>query len=123
MLQANVTGTIGQDAIVNNTSEYQILSFSVAASQKKDKNGQYVTTWVKCVKFYPQGKEIELTKKLTKGSKVAVSGRIDLSEWTTKTGEKKTDIQCNADYIELLSSTFDAVPVPVSTALKDNLFS
>lgn len=122
MLQANVTGTIGQDAIVNNTSEYQILSFSVAASQKKDKNGQYVTTWVKCVKFYPQGKEIELTKKLTKGSKVAVSGRIELSEWTTKTGEKKTDIQCNADYIEVLSSTFDAVPVPVSTAPKDVLF-
>lgn len=122
MLQANVTGTIGQDAIVNNTSEYQILSFSVAASQKKDKNGQYVTTWVKCVKFYPQGKEIELTKKLTKGSKVAVSGRIELSEWTTKTGEKKTDIQCNADYIEVLSSTFDAVPVPVSTAPKDILF-
>ena len=122
MLQANVTGTIGQDAIVNNTSEYQILSFSVSASQKKDKNGQYVTTWVKCVKFYPQGKEIELTKKLTKGSKVAVSGRIELSEWTTKTGEKKTDIQCNADYIEVLSSTFDAVPVPVSTAPKDVLF-
>lgn len=122
MLQANVTGTIGQDAIINNTSEYQILSFSVAASQKKDKNGQFVTTWVKCVKFYPQGKEIELTKKLTKGSKVAVSGRIELSEWTTKTGEKKTDIQCNADYIEVLSSTFDAVPVPASTAPKDLLF-
>ncbi len=119
MLQANVTGTIGQDAIVNNTSEYQILSFSVAASQKKNKNGQYDTTWVKCVKFYPQGKAIELTKKLTKGSKVAVSGRIELSEWTTKTGEKKVDIQCNADYIEVLSSTFDAVPVPASNNVAD----
>ena len=116
MLQANVTGTIGQDAIVNNTSEYQILSFSVSASSKKDKNGQWVTTWVKCVKFYPQGKTIDLLPKLTKGSKVAVSGRIELSEWTTKTGEKKTDIQCNADYIEVLSSTFDAVPVAVNTA-------
>lgn len=116
MLQANVTGTIGQDAIVNNTSEYQILSFSVSASSKKDKNGQWVTTWVKCVKFYPQGKTIDLLPKLTKGSKVAVSGRIELSEWTTKTGEKKTDIQCNADYIEVLSSTFDAVPVAANSA-------
>jgi len=116
MLQANVTGTIGQDAIVNNTSEYQILSFSVSASSKKDKNGQWVTTWVKCVKFYPQGKSIDLLPKLTKGSKVAVSGRIELSEWTTKTGEKKTDIQCNADYIEVLSSTFDAVPVAANSA-------
>lgn len=119
MLQANVTGTIGQDAIINNTSEYQILSFSVAASQKKDKNNQYVTTWVKIVKFYPQGKAIDLAKKLTKGSKVAVSGRIELSEWTTKTGDKKVDIQCNADYIEVLSSTFDAVPVPASTTMHD----
>ena len=119
MLQANVTGTIGQDAIVNNTTEYQILSFSVSASSKKDKSGQWVTTWVKCVKFYPQGKSIDLLPKLTKGSKVAVSGRIELSEWTTKTGEKKTDIQCNADYIEVLSSTFDAVPVAVNTAPAD----
>ena len=116
MLQANVTGTIGQDAIVNNTTEYQILSFSVSASSKKDKRGQWVTTWVKCVKFYPQGKSIDLLPKLTKGSKVAVSGRIELSEWTTKTGEKKTDIQCNADYIEVLSSTFDAVPVAANSA-------
>jgi single-strand DNA-binding protein len=116
MLQANVTGTIGQDAIVNNTSEYQILSFSVSASSKKDKNGQWNTTWVKCVKFYPQGKSIDLLPKLTKGSKVAVSGRIELSEWTTKTGEKKVDIQCNADYIEVLSSTFDAVPVAANSA-------
>ena len=42
---------------------------------------------------------------LTKGSKVAVSGRLDYKEWQSKDGSKRSKLQIVADNVSFLNSS------------------
>ena len=47
---------------------------------------------------------------LTKGREVAVVGKLRLSEWTSRTGEKRSKIQVVADAVQFLGTPKAATP-------------
>ncbi len=76
MIRTQITGHLGADAELRQTSGGAVLKFRVASTRKR-KSGE-VTTWLSCSLF---GKRAEaLQQWLTKGSKVAVAGEFYATE-------------------------------------------
>ena len=70
----------------------------------KDKNGQMVkrTCFVDVVVW---DKQAETCKKyLSKGSTVYVEGRLQLDEWTTQEGQKRSKLRVRADRVQFLGA-------------------
>lgn len=70
----------------------------------KDKNGQTVkrTCFVDVVVW---DKQAETCKKhLGKGSSVYVEGRLQLDEWTTQEGQKRSKLRVRADRVQFLGA-------------------
>jgi len=63
----------------------------------RQKDGTWVNEWLDLVIF---DKDIDL-EGIAKGSKLKVTGRISLSEWTNKAGEKKKQWSCFCDEVKL----------------------
>lgn len=82
MINAVVTGNLGQDAELKITANGDVLcNFSVASNAKV--KGEKVTTWVKCTMW---GKRAEaISKYLTRGTRVAVVGEFSTNEYNSKT--------------------------------------
>jgi single-strand DNA-binding protein len=85
-------GNLGKDAETRYTSDGQpVTSWSMATSEKwKDKSSgstQERTTWHTCVLWGPRGEKLQ--PYLTKGTKVAVEGAIDVNEYTDREGTKR----------------------------------
>ena len=82
MFSATVTGNIGKNAELRQTQGgNSVLSFSVASNSKE--RGAEVTTWFDCSLWGPRGEK--LAQHLTRGTKVAVSGRGGTREHNGKT--------------------------------------
>jgi single-strand DNA-binding protein len=70
----------------------------------KDKNGQVVkrTCYVDVTVW---DKQAEICKKyLTKGGSVYVEGRLQLDEWTTAEGQKRSKLRVRADRVQFLGA-------------------
>ncbi len=69
-----IAGNVGKDAVLRQAGSDQVLSFSIAIDNGKDKNGnKRDATWVDCSIW---GKRAEsLNGHITKGVKLALSGR------------------------------------------------
>ncbi len=79
-----IAGNVGKDATLRTTNGGdQVLSFSLAIDNGKDKNGsKRDATWVDCSIW---GKRAEsLNGHITKGSKLALSGRPTVREYEGK---------------------------------------
>lgn len=86
MNSITIAGQLGKDSEVKFLSNGDaVCNFSVADSQGKDKDA----IWWNCQLF---GKRAEsLTKYLTKGQSVTVSGTLSMNKWVDKNGiEQKT---------------------------------
>jgi len=85
----------------------------------KDKNGQMVkrTCYVDVVVW---DKQAETCKKyLAKGSTVYVEGRLQLDEWTTTEGQKRSKLRVRADRVQFLGSPKGAGGAPVARGGND----
>lgn len=94
MLNLSLAGNLGRDAEYKSTqSGQELCSFSVGVSIGYGESKQ--TVWVDVTKWGngAQG----LSRILTKGSKVAVSGEL-----STREHNGKTYIQCRADNVSVL---------------------
>jgi len=101
MLQLEVIGNIGSDAVIKDFSGTKYVSFNVASSETyKDQNGNKVetTTWVS-VLWYGDGGA--LTQYLKKGTKVFVRGKMHAKVYTDKQGINQCAINLNASEINL----------------------
>jgi single-strand DNA-binding protein len=94
--RAILMGNLGSDPELRTSQGGEaVLKFSLATSYTwKDKGGakQEKTDWHRCVMF---GKRAEaLSRHLSKGSKIAVEGRIQYGSYEDKNGDKRytTDI-------------------------------
>lgn len=74
MIKVFATGRIGKDAEVRQAGEHTVTQFSIASTKKfKDKE---ITTWLNCQKWNAG----RLTEFLTKGTKVEVTGELEIRE-------------------------------------------
>jgi len=89
--QVQLIGNIGNAPVVQITeSGKKLARFSVATNEsKKNKEGEWetLTTWHQVVAWGPTADLVE--KKAGKGLEVAISGKLNQRNYTSKEGEKK----------------------------------
>jgi len=120
MNKVMLIGNLTKDPELSTTqSGISICKFSIAVNSRtgseSDKvNFFNIVTW--------RGLADNCSKYLQKGNKIAVSGRIELDNYTDKDGNQKTWISVQADDVEFLTpkgtanETSDYTPKPKSTA-------
>jgi single-strand DNA-binding protein len=102
------TGTIGKDAEVRYLPSAQaVLSVNVANHIGFGEKRQ--TIWVR-VTLWGKRAEGELKNHLLKGREVFVSGELTLSEYTANDGTRKTQLELNANIIDLVGKREDQTP-------------
>jgi len=91
-------GTIGQDLELRRTgSGKAVVNMRVAINEGKDRDA----TWLDVVAW---DRQAELCAQfLSKGKKVAIEGRLSVSGWETREGEKRTKLEVVAFRVEFLS--------------------
>jgi len=87
----SLIGNLGKDPVITQFGkDNSVARFSVATNESyKDKNGEWVTntTWHNIVAW---GKTAELCGQLlSKGSEVALEGKLVTNSYETKEGEKR----------------------------------
>jgi len=98
-----LTGCLGRDAELKTFGDTKVANFSIAV--KDFKKGEDASFWMNVTCF---GKTAEVVEKYTKkGSKIGVSGKIQVEKYTAKDGTEKTKTFVNADKVELLDSKKD----------------
>jgi len=106
MTRIEVIGTLGKDPelkfIQGKNGQFAVAEFSIADSQRENKNGEWidgVTVWYK---VSVMGKQAEtVTDALTKGTRVKVVGTFKVGEYTAKDGTLKQVFDIKADEITL----------------------
>lgn len=102
MITINCAGYLGKDAVVGNLQNgTPVANFSVGCNAGKGDDGQPKTVWIECAMFGERGEK--LAPYLKKGKAVAVTGRGDLREYTTKDGRFGASIRCAVSEVALLS--------------------
>ena len=105
--RVNISGNLTRDPELRVTgSGTQILSFGVAVNDRR-RNPQTnewedVPNFVDCVVFGARAEP--LSRFLSKGSKVALEGRLRYSSWETKDGQRRSKLEVVVDEVEFLSS-------------------
>lgn len=98
MLVTTGIGNLGRDPELRYTKNNDaVVNFSIASNDKRTNS----TTWINVVTF---GKQAEICKEyLKKGSKVAISGELQIREFDKKDGSKGTSVEVLASKVEFLS--------------------
>ena len=98
----NISGNLTRDAELRHPT---VLSFTVAVNERyKDSKGE----WQDSAGFYPcnlYGNRAEkLAPYLTKGTKVAVSGKLHWHQWE-KDGEKRSSVEITVMEVEFVAQS------------------
>ena len=99
-----ISGNLTRDAELRNTAGgLPVLGFGMAVNdRRKNQNGEWedYPNFIDCTVF---GQRAEgLSKWLTKGTKVAVEGKLRWSQWE-KDGAKRSKIEIIVDELEFMS--------------------
>lgn len=105
--RVNISGNLTRDPELRMTgSGTQILSFGVAVNDRRrnPQSGEWedYPNFVDCVVFGARAEP--LSRFLSKGSKVAVEGKLRYSSWEAKDGQKRSKLEVVVDEVEFLSS-------------------
>lgn len=103
MLEMQIVGNIGQDAMVSSTEHGVVARFSVAHSEKR--GDSKITTWVDC-SLWDREKVFPYLKK---GAKVWLRGFPSIKTYEDKGGQKQSTLRINAHSIELLAKPMGAM--------------
>lgn len=100
--RAFIVGNVTRDADVHG----KMAAFTVAVNdrERNAETGEWedVADFIDCKVLGERG--VKLSAYLTKGTKVAIHGRIKQERWETKDGSKRSALRIIADDIEFLSS-------------------
>lgn len=112
--RVNISGNLTRDPELRATpSGQQVLTFGVAVNdRRRNQQGEWedVPNYVDCVVFGSRAEA--LSKYLSKGSKVAIEGKLRYSSWETKDGQHRSKLEVSVDEIEFMS------PKPTSSTPK-----
>jgi single-strand DNA-binding protein len=111
-----VVGNLGSDAEFRKTPKgTPVTSFNIANTPRKSVNGEWVngdTTWFRV--FVWNYDAAGTATALRKGDKIIVTGRLQISKYTTKDGEDRQSLEINADTVGLVPKYAPEPQVPVS---------
>lgn len=103
--RVNISGNLTRDPELRATpSGQQVLTFGVAVNdRRRNQQGEWedVPNYVDCVVFGSRAEA--LSKHLSKGSKVAIEGKLRYSSWETKDGQHRSKLEVSVDEIEFMS--------------------
>lgn len=104
MNQITITGRLGKDVELRTTqSGLTVAKFSIAANRPtKDKQADWfeVEAWKQSAEY--------VAKYASKGSMVAVVGRMENDRWEDRDGNKRDGWRLKADRVEVLDSKASA---------------
>ena len=107
----NIAGNLTRDCELRQTQGgTSILSFGIAVNErvKNNQTGEWSdrANFFNCVCF---GKRAEgLANVLTKGQKVAISGRLRYNQWENDKGEKRSSVEIVVNDVEFMSQRNNA---------------
>ena len=108
--RVNISGNLTRDPEMRQTAGgTQILQFGVAVNDRRrnPQSGEWedVPNYVDCVVF--GGRAEPLSRFLSKGSKVAIEGKLRYSTWETKDGQRRSKLEVVVDDLEFFSPRND----------------
>src|ERR1700730_2044903 len=105
MLRVTLLGNMGADPEVRYSQKgTQVASFSVAINQVRtgpDGERQENTEWFR---IKVAGRQVDFVQRLSKGTKVLVMGRLDISHFQSRDGEPRTGFDVWADEVQAMSA-------------------
>ena len=120
--RVNITGNLTRDPeLIATAGGTQILSFGVAVNDRRmnPQTGAWedVPNFVDCIVFGSRAEAV--SRFITKGSKVAIEGKLRFSSWETKEGQRRSKLEVVVDEIEFLSrANGQQVTSPAAEAAK-----
>lgn len=125
-----ISGNLTRDPELRSTgSGTSVLRLGVAVNdrRKNQQTGEWeeFPNFIDVTVFGARGEA--LSRFLSKGSKVAIEGKLRWSQWETAQGDKRSSIEVIADEIEFLSPRDSssggrtASPAPAASAPADDL--
>ncbi len=99
MNQISLIGRLTADPESHAGENHEMATFRLAVQRRGDDAGA-VFIEVKCF----DGQARTVADHLVKGRKVAVTGRLEQAEWTSKEGDKRSKHQVIADQVEFLDA-------------------
>lgn len=119
--RVNITGNLTRDPELRATAGgTQMLAFGVAVNDRR-KNPQTgawedVPNFVDCIVFGSRAEAV--SRFISKGSKVAVEGKLRYSSWETKEGQRRSKLEVIVDEIDFMSRQGQQVTSPAAEAAK-----
>lgn len=119
--RVNITGNLTRDPELRATAGgTQILAFGVAVNDRR-KNPQTgawedVPNFVDCIVFGQRAEAV--SRFISKGSKVAIEGKLRYSAWENKEGQRRSKLEVIVDEIDFLSRQGQQVTSPAAEAAK-----
>ncbi len=104
--RVSITGNLTRDPELRATpSGAQVLRLGVAVNDRRrnQQSGEWedYPNFVDCVVFGARAEA--LSRLLSKGSKVAIDGKLRYSSWETKEGERRSKLEIVAEELDFLS--------------------
>jgi single-strand DNA-binding protein len=118
--KALISGNLTRDPELRaTTSGSSVLSFSVAVNdrRKNQSSGGWedYPNYIDCTLFGPRAESI--AKYLSKGSKVAIEGKLRWSQWE-RDGQKRSKVEIIVEEIEFLSRRKDGESADPAEAIR-----
>lgn len=119
--RVNITGNLTRDPELRATAGgTQMLAFGVAVNDRRrnQQTGEWedVPNFVDCIVFGSRAEAV--SRFITKGSKVAIEGKLRFSSWETKEGQRRSKLEVIVDEIDFLSRQGQQVTSPAAEAAK-----
>lgn len=119
--RVNITGNLTRDPELRATAGgTQVLTFGVAVNdrRKNPQTGEWedVPNFVDCIVFGSRAEAV--SRFISKGSKVAIEGKLRYSAWENKEGQRRSKLEVIVDEIDFLSRQGQQVTSPAAEAAK-----
>lgn len=114
-----VSGNLTREAEVRTTaSGNPVMGFGIAVNdrRKNSQTGEWedYPNFIDCTMFGARAQSV--SRFLSKGSKVAIEGKLRWSQWETNEGQKRSKIEIIVDEIEFMSSISNGAQVPATAS-------
>lgn len=114
-----VFGNLTREPEVRTTaSGNPVMGFGIAVNdrRKNSQTGEWedYPNFIDCTMFGARAQSV--SRFLSKGSKVAIEGKLRWSQWETNEGQKRSKIEIIVDEIEFMSSISNGAQVPATAS-------
>lgn len=114
-----VSGNLTREPEVRTTaSGNPVMGFGIAVNdrRKNSQTGEWedYPNFIGCTMFGARAQSV--SRFLSKGSKVAIDGKLRWSQWETNEGQKRSKIEIIVDEIEFMSSISNGAQVPATAS-------